>query len=140
MRRPGLGFVAFTVGLLGLGLSGCGELPVARYVYQDGEFGVVAIPVNTSLDRVNYRAQAEELMARHFPEGYEIVRAEEVNEGERTLDVGKKTEVETDPSVRMGSNDQARQVESKHLVRREAKTPVARMPDHLHAKVGSIRG
>jgi hypothetical protein len=83
-----------------LGFAGCAEPPVARYVYQDGEFGVVGIPVNTSLDRANYRAQAEELMARHFPEGYEIVRAEEVNEGERTLDVGKKTELETDPSVR----------------------------------------
>jgi hypothetical protein len=98
MRRPKLGFLALAV--VWLGLSVCGQPPVARYVYQDGEFGVVAIPVNTSLDRVNYRSQAEALMARHFPEGYEIVRAEEVNEGERTLDVGKKTEVETDPTVR----------------------------------------
>jgi len=98
MRRPKLGF--FALAIVCLELSGCGQPPVARYVYQDGEFGVVAIPVNTSLDRVNWRSQAEALMARHFPEGYEIVRAEEVNEGERTLDVGKKTELETDPSVR----------------------------------------
>ncbi len=98
MRRPRLGFLALAV--VWLGVSGCVQPPVARYVYQDGEFGVVAIPVNTSLDRVNWRSQAEALMARHFPEGYEIVRAEEVNEGERTLDVGKKTELETDPSVR----------------------------------------
>jgi hypothetical protein len=97
MRRCKLGFLALTT--IGLGLGGCGQPPVARYVYQDGEFGVVAIPVNTSLDRVNYRSQADALMARHFPEGYEIVRAEEVNEGERTLDVGKKTELETNPTV-----------------------------------------
>jgi hypothetical protein len=97
MRRFNLGFFALTVVLLGL--SGCGQPPVARYVYQDGEFGVVAIPVNTALDRVNYRGQAEALMARHFPEGYEIVRAEEVDEGERTVDVGKKTELETNPTV-----------------------------------------
>lgn len=38
-------------------------------------------------------------MARHFPEGYEIVRAEEVNEGERIRDVGRKTELETEPAV-----------------------------------------
>jgi hypothetical protein len=100
MRRPGLGVVAFGFALCALRLSGCVEPPVARYVYQDGEFGVVAIPVNTSLNRSNFRAQADELMARHFPAGYEIVRAEEVNEGERTLDVGKKTELETDPSLR----------------------------------------
>jgi len=97
MRRPKLGFLA--LGIVWLGFSGCTQPPMARYVYQDGEFGVVAIPVNTSLDRVNWRSQAEALMARHFPEGYEIVRAEEVNEGERTLDVGKKTELETDPTV-----------------------------------------
>jgi len=98
MSQPKLGFLVLA--MVCLGLSGCGQPPVARYVYQDGEFGVVAIPVNTSLDEANYRGQAEALMARHFPEGYEIVRAEEVNEGERTLDVGKKTELETDPSLR----------------------------------------
>ena len=49
-------------------------------------------------------------MSRHFPEGYEIVRAEEVNEGERIRDVGRKTEFETEPAlavlnqiVRLGS-------------------------------------
>jgi hypothetical protein len=102
MRPPNLGLrtLCSALTVVWLGFSGCAQPPVARYVYQDGEFGVVAIPVNTSLNRLNYRGQAEELMARHFPDGYEIVRAEEVNEGERTLDVGKKTELETDPSVR----------------------------------------
>ena len=72
---------------------------VARYIYQDGEFGVVGIPVNNYQKKVDFRAQAEALMARHFPEGYEIVRAEEVNEGERIRDVGRKTELETEPAV-----------------------------------------
>lgn len=89
--------------LIGLGLlwaaSGCASQTAARYVYQDGEFGVVAIPVNTFLYKTDFRAQAEELMARHFPEGYEIVRAEEVNEGERILDVGKKVEIESEPNI-----------------------------------------
>ena len=40
-------------------------------------------------------------MARHFPEGYEIVRAEEVNEGERIRDVGRKTELDAEPAVAM---------------------------------------
>ena len=72
---------------------------VARYIYQDGEFGVVGIPVNNYQKKVDFRAQAEALMARHFPQGYEIVRAEEVNEGERIRDVGRKTEFETEPAV-----------------------------------------
>jgi hypothetical protein len=97
MRCSKLGIL--TLAVIWLGFSGCSQPPIARYVYQDGEFGVVAIPVNTALDRVNYRAQAEALMVRHFPEGYEIVRAEEVDEGERTVDVGKKTELETNPTV-----------------------------------------
>jgi hypothetical protein len=59
----------------------------------------VGIPVNNYHRRVNFRAQAEDLMKRHFPEGYEIVRAEEVNEGERIRDVGRRTEIETEPAV-----------------------------------------
>ena len=71
---------------------------VARYVYQDHDFGVVAIPMNTYLGKVSFRNEAEELMARHFPEGYEIVRAEEVNEGERTLDVGARHSLKPSPT------------------------------------------
>jgi hypothetical protein len=82
-----------------LALPGCARPIVARYIYQDGEFGVVGIPVNTYQRKVAFREQAEALMARHFPAGYEIVRAEEVIEGERTLDVGKKTELEADPGL-----------------------------------------
>jgi hypothetical protein len=72
---------------------------VARYIYQDSEFGVVGIPVNTYQKRIDYREQAAALMARHFSQGYEIVRAEEVVEGERIRDTGKKTEVEAEPGI-----------------------------------------
>ena len=90
---------AVSLGFLWLATSGCSTPMVARYIYQDGEFGVVGIPVNNYQKKVDFRAQAEALMARHFPEGYEIVRAEEVNEGERIRDVGRKTELETEPAV-----------------------------------------
>ena len=90
---------AVSLGCLSLATSGCYTPMVARYIYQDGEYGVVGIPVNSYQKRLNFRAQAEELMSRHFPEGYEIVRAEEVNEGERIRDVGRKTEFETEPAV-----------------------------------------
>jgi hypothetical protein len=92
-------FRASSVGVLCLATSGCSTPMVARYIYQDGEYGVIGIPVNNYQKRVDLRAQAESLMARHFPEGYEIVRAEEVNEGERIRDVGRKTELETEPAV-----------------------------------------
>ena len=88
-----------SLGCVWLATSGCSTPMVARYIYQDGEFGVVGIPVNNYQRKVDFRAQAEALMARHFPEGYEIVRAEEVNEGERIRDVGRKTEIETEPAV-----------------------------------------
>jgi hypothetical protein len=85
------------LGSLLITVCGCAHPPLARYVYQDGEYGVVGIPINTYHDRLDVRVQAEELMARHFPEGYEIVRAEEVNEGERILDLGNRTELVAEP-------------------------------------------
>jgi hypothetical protein len=90
---------AVSLGCLLLTTTGCYTPMVARYIYQDGEYGVVGIPVNSYEKRLSFRAQAEELMSRHFPQGYEIVRAEEVNEGERIRDVGRKTEFETEPAV-----------------------------------------
>jgi hypothetical protein len=93
------GRIGIVLGLLGLMLAGCASTSDARYVYQDGEFGVVAIPRNTSDGPKHYRQQAEALMAQHFPEGYEIVRAEEVVEGSRTLTVGKTGSTEITPQV-----------------------------------------
>jgi hypothetical protein len=95
MRAYGL-----IVVLVVAGLSGCGMArPNARYIYQDGEFGVIGIPQNSPYGRRDYLKQAESLMARHFPDGYEIVRAEEVVEGQRVLDKSRKAEIETDPTI-----------------------------------------
>ncbi|WP_406694067.1 hypothetical protein V5E97_23780 [Singulisphaera sp. Ch08] len=87
------------VGLLGLA-PGCAMQPDARYVYQDGQYGVIGVPQNTKFGRKNYQAQAHELMSQHFPDGYEIVRSEEVIEGQRSLDSGRKTEIATEPSLK----------------------------------------
>jgi hypothetical protein len=91
--------LSVSLGWLSIAASGCAKPIVARYIYQDGEFGVVGIPMNTYQKKLDFRGQADALMARHFPEGYEIVRAEEVNEGERILDLGRKTEIGTEPGV-----------------------------------------
>jgi hypothetical protein len=74
--------------------------PDARYVYQDGEFGVIGVPQNSPFGKKNYRLQAEEMMSRHFPDGYEVVRAEEVVEGQRMLDTQRTNELDTEPTIR----------------------------------------
>jgi len=89
--------LTYLVGLC-VAIGGCGELPGARYVYQDADFGVIGIPQNTCLGNIDYRSEAERLMSRDFPEGYEIVRAEEVVEGQTTREITKKTEVDADPN------------------------------------------
>src|SRR5262249_30046478 len=71
----------------------------ARYIYQDGEYGVIGIPQNSPFGRKDYLRQAEELMSRHFPDGHEIIRAEEVVEGQRVMDKSRKSEFETDPAI-----------------------------------------
>jgi hypothetical protein len=80
-------------------VPGCKGPSDARYIYQDGEYGVIGIPQNSPFGKKDYRLQAEELMARHFPGGYEIVRAEEVVEGQRVLDKSQKSQFETQPGI-----------------------------------------
>jgi hypothetical protein len=87
------------VSLVWMLLPGCASQPDARYVYQDGQFGVIGIPQNSPFGQKNYREQAEAMMSRHFPDGYEVVRAEEVVEGQRMLDTLKTSELDTEPSV-----------------------------------------
>lgn len=79
--------------------AGCAGLHEARYVYQDGEYGVVGIPENTNDWPTYYRDQAEALMKAHFPEGHEIVRAEEVVEGSRTTTVKGTNTAEIAPRL-----------------------------------------
>ena len=106
-----------------LAAAGCTSVPDARYVYQDGHFGVIGVPQNTRFGRKDYLLQAHELMARHFPDGYEIVRAEEVVEGERSLNSGRKTEIQTEPSlkaldqmIKLGKLAETKSVETKDSI------------------------
>ena len=75
----GLGYAA-----IALTPAGCSAGPDARYDYQDGQYGVIGIPKNTTKGPKDFRKQAVALMEQHFPEGYEIVRAEEVVESKRS--------------------------------------------------------
>ena len=80
-------------------LSGCVHTDGVRYVYQDRDFGVVAMPENTDCWPTHYRRKGEKLMDAHFSEGHEIVRAEEVIEGERTLKVEGSNSAEVSPQI-----------------------------------------
>ena len=92
-------FALAFIGLIAPMSSGCKSPQNARYIYQDGEFGVIGVPLNSPLGPKDYKKQADQLMTEHFPDGYEIVRAEEVVEGQRVLDKSRKSEFETDPSI-----------------------------------------
>jgi len=85
--------------ILLLFVSGCATTQGVRYVYQDREFGVIGMPENTDEWPTRYRTQAEKLMEAHFPEGHEIVRAEEVTEGSRTLKVEGSKSAEIAPRL-----------------------------------------
>jgi hypothetical protein len=85
--------------LLLASLSGCAQTNGVRYVYQDRDFGVIGMPENTDCSPTHYRSQGEKLMDAHFPEGHEIVRAEEVIEGERTLKVEGSKSVAVSPQI-----------------------------------------
>lgn len=89
--------------VLGVGTLGCAGTGQVRYVYQDGQSGVIGLPENTSHWPTYYRQHAEELMSKHFPEGFEVVRAEEVDEGSRTLTVNgtNAAEIDTGTSSRI---------------------------------------
>jgi hypothetical protein len=78
--------------------GGCATQGV-RYVYQDGDFGVVGMPENSDTWPTFYRSHAEKLMENHFPEGHEVVRAEEVVEGDRTLTVEDSKSAQVMPQL-----------------------------------------
>lgn len=101
-------------------LGGCAPTQGVRYVYQDRDFGVIGMPENTDRWPTHYRRQGEKLMDVHFPEGHEIVRAEEVIEGERTLKVEGSNSAEVSPQI---SNSLLRVVKLGHSASRsEAET------------------
>jgi hypothetical protein len=80
-------------------LSGCASTEGVRYVYQDRDFGVIAMPENTDWWPTHYRRHGEKLMDDHFPDGHEIVRAEEVIEGERTMKSEGAHSAEVSPQI-----------------------------------------
>jgi hypothetical protein len=90
---------AALLAILAIGGPGCAGISQVRYVYQDGSAGVIGMPENSSRWPTYYRKHAEELMKQHFPEGFEIVRAEEVVEGSRTLTIKGANSAEIDPAV-----------------------------------------
>ncbi len=89
----------FWVALLAAITSGCATTQSVRYVYQDRNFGVIGMPENTNHWPTYYHHKAEKLMGEHFPEGYEVVRAEEVTEGSRTLKIDRSKTAEISPEV-----------------------------------------
>jgi hypothetical protein len=87
------------VALLAAFSSGCATTGSVRYVYQDGTFGVIGMPENTNRWPSYFHSKAEKMMAEHFPKGYEIIRAEEVTEGSRTLKIDRSKTAEISPEV-----------------------------------------
>jgi hypothetical protein len=80
-------------------LCGCAQTNAVRYVYQDHDFGVLGMPENTDRWPTHYRRKAEKMMSAHFAEGHEIVRAEEVIEGERTVKIEGANSAAISPQV-----------------------------------------
>ncbi len=78
MESKTLGIAAMALACSGL--AGYDRDREARHVYRDGHHGVIGIARNTPATR----HQAVRMMAQHFPEGYEIVREEEIDAGART--------------------------------------------------------
>ena len=87
------------VALLAALSSGCATTQSVRYVYQDGTFGVIGMPENTDRWPTHYHRRAEELNGELLPEGYEVIRAEEVTEGSRTLKIDRSKTAEISPEV-----------------------------------------
>jgi hypothetical protein len=91
--------LVFLIALLAAFTSGCATTQSVRYVYQDGNFGVIGMPENSNRWPTHYHRRAEKMMGDHFPEGFEIVRAEEVTEGSRTLKIEGSKTAEINPQV-----------------------------------------
>ncbi len=89
----------FRLSLLALLSSGCATTQSVRYVYQDRDYGVIGMPENTNRWPTHFHRKAEKMMGQHFPEGYEIVRAEEVTEGSRTLKIEGSKTAEISPQI-----------------------------------------
>jgi hypothetical protein len=89
----------------GLVLCVLAALPVgcssARLVYVDKEGGIVAIPNNSNRWPSYHRHDAEELIRRRCPNGYDIVKEEEVVTGQ-VAHTDSKTDVQEAPALVLG--------------------------------------
>lgn len=81
--------------------GGCAK---ARYVHKGPDEGVVAMPK----DSPRVRKQAEELMAGHFPDGYEVVFEYEEKVGE-SIRENAQTDVGPSPSFMLFSASKDRE-------------------------------
>jgi hypothetical protein len=118
-------------------LSGCASTDGIRYVYQDRDFGVIALPQNSDSWPTYYRRHGEKLMADHFPDGHEIVRAEEVIEGERTKKFEGTNSAEVSPQI---SESLVKVVKFGHSASRsEAETTKVKECRIIYRRVGSAK-
>jgi hypothetical protein len=118
-------------------LSGCSQMEGVRYVYQDREFGVIGMPENSDRWPTYFRTHGEKLMNNHFPDGHEIVRAEEVIEGERTLKIEGSNSAEVAPQI---SDSLLKVVKLGHTASRsEAETVKVKECRIIYRRVGSLQ-
>lgn len=94
MRRKTLPLASFAILC---GSVGCTQSREAHYAYRDGNYGVVKIANDTK----SSRRQAQKLMAQHFPDGYEIIREEEIETGSRKADQRSKRNTSIKPGAGM---------------------------------------
>ena len=118
-------------------LCGCSQTEGVRYVYQDRDFGVIGMPENSDRWPSYYRTHGEKLMNSHFPDGHEIVRAEEVIEGERTLKFEGSNSAEVSPQI---SDSLLKVVKLGHSASRsEAETVKVKECRIIYRRVGSLQ-
>jgi hypothetical protein len=117
--------------------SGCAQTDGVRYVYQDRDFGVIGMPENPNQWPTYYRTHGEKLMDTHFPEGHEIVRAEEVIQGERTRKFEGSNSAEVSPQV---SESLLKVVKLGHSASRsEAETVKVKECRIIYRRVGTMK-
>ncbi len=118
-------------------LSGCAQTGGVRYVYQDRDFGVIGMPENTNRWPNYYRTHGEKLMDTHFPEGHEIVRAEEVIQGERTFKFEGSNSAEVSPQI---SDSLLKVVKLGHSASRsEAETTKVKECRIIYRRIGTMK-
>ena len=72
--------LAFVAVVIAVAMTGCN----ARQVLKEPSYGIVSIPHNTNAWPMKYRDKADEVMRKHFPDGFEVIREEEVVVGQQT--------------------------------------------------------